>query len=470
MSVVSTVERIIERQALLADRVGCEALLRDVAAVRGWLDSVELAVARLLNDMPGVWPEKTLSQAGRSTIRRAEQTMRRLDAAGSLPGLEPALAAGAVSVEHLDVVANTMRRLEPDAQALLAAEGDRLVAIAVQSTPAEFSHSVKQIALQVQRTTGDDGVARFQRQRSSITFRHWTDQITGMVCVAGEFDPERGGRFIGRLRRRIDTLFHERVPDGCPTDERKQRHLNALALLSLVGVEQSAVPARRSGASEDVARPVAQDLFGSGSGSHNGSVEATPAADASAAESSQAVEVLAVELPAVSPVQCLPGGCGGHSGVDLSVLIDYDTLVVGLHDQSVVDVNGAGMTLPVATLRRLACQANIIPIVLGGDGVVLDVGRARRLATQAQRRALRAMHHTCVVPDCLVSFDDCTIHHVLPFGEGGPSDIDNLAPVCSRHHHCLHEGGWTLRVHAGRVITIVQSNGEIMKTGPPRAA
>ena len=59
---------------------------------------------------------------------------------------------------------------------------------------------------------------------------------------------------------------------------------------------------------------------------------------------------------------------------EVTVLIDYDTLRHGLHDRSVCET-GDGQALPVDTVRRLCCDAAIVPIVLGGDGVPLDLGR-----------------------------------------------------------------------------------------------
>ena len=69
----------------------------------------------------------------------------------------------------------------------------------------------------------------------------------------------------------------------------------------------------------------------------------------------------------------------------------------GLHDASICETYD-GQLLPPATVRRLACDADIIPIVLDGDGSVVDVGRAKRLASADQRRALRAVHYTCAAP------------------------------------------------------------------------
>jgi hypothetical protein len=65
-----------------------------------------------------------------------------------------------------------------------------------------------------------------------------------------------------------------------------------------------------------------------------------------------------------------------------------------------------------ATVRRLCCEAEILPAVLDGEGEVVDLGRSQRLANRAQRRALRSMYRTCGFPGCDVSFDRCEIHHV----------------------------------------------------------
>jgi hypothetical protein len=134
----------------------------------------------------------------------------------------------------------------------------------------------------------------------------------------------------------------------------------------------------------------------------------------------------------------------GSSGivVQLHVLVDLTTLQHGLHANSICEL-ADGTPLPVSVVRKMACEAEIIPIVLGGDGRALDIGRGARLATEPQRQALRAMHRTCIHPGCQVPFDDCRIHHIVPWERGGTTDLSNLAPLCEsrKHHHDVHEGG-----------------------------
>jgi hypothetical protein len=130
---------------------------------------------------------------------------------------------------------------------------------------------------------------------------------------------------------------------------------------------------------------------------------------------------------------------------EIVVHVDLETLQHGLHAGSTCRTV-LGADLPVETVRRLACEAEILPIVLDGRSVPIDVGRSKRLATMHQRRALEAIHPTCAIPDCEVIFDHCNVHHINYWENGGSTDLNNLVPLCSRHHHAAHEGGWRLQL------------------------
>ena len=130
---------------------------------------------------------------------------------------------------------------------------------------------------------------------------------------------------------------------------------------------------------------------------------------------------------------------------EIVVHIDLETLQHGLHAGGSCRT-ALGADLPVETVRRLACEAEILPVVLDGRSVPIDVGRSKRLATVHQRRALEAIHPTCAIPDCEVIFDHCNVHHIDYWENGGATDLDNMVPLCSRHHHAAHEGGWKLQL------------------------
>ena len=173
-------------------------------------------------------------------------------------------------------------------------------------------------------------------------------------------------------------------------------------------------------------------------------------------------------LRALALVAVVNGTGAMGAAIDMSILIDVTTLVHGHHDGTVIDC-GLPIELRIETIRRMACLADIIPIIVGADGVQLYLGATTRLATPQQRRALRAMYRTCAIPGCCVSWDQLVMHHLEYFEHGGPSDIDNLLPLCSTHHHYVHDGGWRLRMSADRTLTIALPDGATMCHGPPKA-
>ena len=93
-------------------------------------------------------------------------------------------------------------------------------------------------------------------------------------------------------------------------------------------------------------------------------------------------------------------------------------------------------------------------------------GREDRVRTMRVRR--RAMYATCALPDCGMRFERCRIHHLDPWLPTGRTDLENLVPVCDRHHHQIHDGGWDLSMTPDRVITLRAPDGTIVYTGDTR--
>lgn len=115
-----------------------------------------------------------------------------------------------------------------------------------------------------------------------------------------------------------------------------------------------------------------------------------------------------------------------------------------------------GAPIPVPTARRLACDAELIPAVLATNGRVLDVGRTHRLITRAQRTALAVEQPTCMYPGCTIGWRTCEAHHIVPWSEGGPTDLANLVHLCGRHHDAVHTEAWTVRrAESGRTAAMV---------------
>ena len=122
--------------------------------------------------------------------------------------------------------------------------------------------------------------------------------------------------------------------------------------------------------------------------------------------------------------------------------------------------------VPDGRTVMLKDSARLIWLV-AADGARIFLGRETRLANRAQRRALRALHRTCAL--CDTAFEPCQIHHVHWFEHGGRTDIDGLLPLCNRHHHLVHEGGWHLHLAPDRTLTVTRPGGQVTVHGPPRA-
>ena len=103
-------------------------------------------------------------------------------------------------------------------------------------------------------------------------------------------------------------------------------------------------------------------------------------------------------------------------------------------------------TGPVAAaiLRKIACDADIIPALLGTRGEILDLGRKTRLFTPAQRTALTARDQGCAFPDCTIPAPWCEAHHITYWSRNGPTTTSNGVLLCSHHHHLVHKETWTI--------------------------
>ncbi len=131
----------------------------------------------------------------------------------------------------------------------------------------------------------------------------------------------------------------------------------------------------------------------------------------------------------------------------ISVVVDWETFTRGAHDGSVREA-ADGHRLPAESVSRLACDAVVQRVVLDSHDVPVNVGRRYRTATDAQWQAVRAIYRSCTWHGCDRPVSWCQLHHIHEWEHGGPTNLCNLIPLCSRHHHDVHEGGWSLKLHA----------------------
>jgi hypothetical protein len=136
---------------------------------------------------------------------------------------------------------------------------------------------------------------------------------------------------------------------------------------------------------------------------------------------------------------------------ELFVTVTLDDLVSRVNAATVVGSGEAGTLLAPETARRIACDAGILPVVMGNDGQVLDLGKRFRLFTSAQLRALWLRDGGCTFPDCTVPATWCDGHHLWHWADGGPTDLDNAGLLCGRHHTVVHKAGYHATIRDGRV-------------------
>ena len=97
-----------------------------------------------------------------------------------------------------------------------------------------------------------------------------------------------------------------------------------------------------------------------------------------------------------------------------------------------------GQSISAGYARKLACEAGLVPMVLGGRSVILDQGSKCRLFTEPQHLALNIRDKTCTAHGCDWPAWLCHAHHDLPWSLGGKTDLANGRLLCPRHHTYAH--------------------------------
>lgn len=113
----------------------------------------------------------------------------------------------------------------------------------------------------------------------------------------------------------------------------------------------------------------------------------------------------------------------------------------------------SGQAISASEARRLACEAGIIPAVLGSRSQVLDLGRKSRFHTEPQRVALALRDQGCAVEHCDWPPGMCHAHHPTPWSQGGRTSIQNGQLLCPRHHTLAHDARYQLATSKSGKVT-----------------
>ncbi len=440
IDVRAVLDSLVGADPLVVDNDELRALVASASQVRGWLDAFEIQCVRrsrqLADDGRGDAPASMLKGPGNRSDREAARVESGADVLDELGGtgagagadstgngspgegsdstgdadsFERAFQRGSHHRGHLSAMADAMQRLDADTRAEFAAQASTLLAAALSQRVDVFARMCRELARRLVADRAASDADELDRQRANSVVKRWVDKITGMCITRLELDPVRDAALWSAVDSALATM---RQNDGNANTPWSQMQVNAIIAAVTCG-------------------------FTGGTGNDE------PDTTGEAGDLAHARRV-----------------------PEITILTDLQTLVSGLHGRGICETDN-GVPLPVSTVRRLCCDAEIIPMVLGTDGVPLDVGRSARSVTPHQRRALRAMYRTCAHPDCTMPFSACKAHHIRWWWRDlGPTDLDNLIPLCERHHHLVHEGGWTLTMTPDRITTWTRPDGVVAHHGP----
>jgi hypothetical protein len=125
-------------------------------------------------------------------------------------------------------------------------------------------------------------------------------------------------------------------------------------------------------------------------------------------------------------------------------------------DGPVVDPDAPA--LAEETIRRLGCEAGLVPVLHDGEEI-LSVGRKTRAVPPAIRRALRLRDRGCRFPGC-THYRHVDAHHIRHWADGGETKLSNLVELCGRHHRLLHEGSYRLKVADDGALVFTRPDGQ----------
>ena len=170
---------------------------------------------------------------------------------------------------------------------------------------------------------------------------------------------------------------------------------------------------------------------------------------------------------------------------DISIIVDVDQATVGdLFADGVllpgkgasVDWSKKAMDLTGATLRyasheweMLTCDAEYTWVIKDAGGHPVACQHGERHASREQRRNLEFRDGRCCFPGCDLKSSWCDAHHVHHYGEGGRTEICNMALLCRRHHGVVHRRGWSMKANTAPgpgegFFTITTPTGTVLHT------
>ena len=155
---------------------------------------------------------------------------------------------------------------------------------------------------------------------------------------------------------------------------------------------------------------------------------------------------------------------GGRHRPHLNVVVDVDAVQEGQGGR-VID----GPAIDATSVSRLLCDCALHRVVTAGRSAILDYGTSTRTIPAPLWSALVIRDEHCRFPGCDRISTWCEGHHVRWVIHGGPTEINNLVLLCTRHHHRLHQPEWQAKLLPDATFEVTDPQGIVRATSPPRA-
>lgn len=174
-----------------------------------------------------------------------------------------------------------------------------------------------------------------------------------------------------------------------------------------------------------------------------------------------------LDLAAGSDAMPRAGGQRPH----LAITIDFDDLKRALDrsggDAKPGSLDATDQPITAENVRRIACDCEVLPMVLDGDGLPLDVGRTKRTAPVHIRAALLQRDGVCAFPGCDRPPGTPDAHHIVSWVDGGATELSNMVMLCGHHHRTVHSQRWEITVRDGLPAFIPPSTVDRLRTPRP---
>ena len=418
LRLLASVETRMRRDYAASLELIAELSARDTAVGVGYPN-----LAVLLRDVLRISPR----EATRRLSHAAAVTETPAVSAGMVPAPLPVVGAalrdGILSADHVDVIAKTLSDLP-----LHVPDTDRETA---EQTLVDAAHSMDartltKVGHRIRAWLHQDGTPPHDREPAEpVNELHLHTRRNGRLALRGELDPEASALFTTML----SPLAKPRPSNDTGPDPRSavERQGDALVEILHLAADSGHLPTE-AGEKPHLLVTVPLHLLRVSTGT-------TPLLDTTTSHPAfeRPPQRAGADTPTRRPGDAALDGPAQH----------------GRRPTGHAILDGVG-PIDAASARRIACDAKVIPAVLGSRSEPLDLGRATYTVPTALRRALILRDRGCAFPGCDRTHRQCHGHHVQHWADDGPTQLNNLVLLCGRHHRLIHHSEWECAITDGQ--------------------